>query len=199
MHARRIGLAITLLLANALILGGLACGKKSTPMGPAPPNDPGDPAPFAEGTWELHYTLTTTGGDPTCSSADGSGVDTFAVVNGELEGFLTSTCTFAVNGSHFVQACRDTYAISALCRFVIAITGSGDVSGDTFTASYTGTVTPLGNCSLAVPTCSFTITATGNRIPAIATGVRVRSVPEGIDRLALGRILARLGRAATRR
>ena len=196
MRARRIGLAIGLLLVPALIVGGLACGKKTNPVSTT---GGGDPAPFGDGAWELSYTITATGGDPSCANANGSFVDTFTVAGGEVSGFIGNNCTFVVSGTHFSQTCRETYSYSVSCRFVVTISGSGEVSGDTFTADYTATVTPSGDCSLfPVFPCTAAITATGRLIAIpIARGVRVRSVPEGIERLAVQRVLEPV-RGATR-
>jgi hypothetical protein len=188
MRARRILLAMGLMLVPALILGGLACGSKKN--NPVSTTGGGDPAPFRDGSWELRYTITATSGDPSCAEANGSFVDTFTVAAGEVSGFIGSNCTFAVSGTHFSQTCTDTYVYSATCHFVVTISGSGDGGGDTFTAAYTATVAPTGNCSLSpVSPCTATIAATGTRLPTLAGGVRVGSVPEGIARRVVGRVV----------
>lgn len=194
MRARRIGLVMCLLLVPALIIGGLACGsKKTNPVsstGGGGNGGPSDPAPFSDGDWELRYTLEATAGDAVCAEANGSFVDTFTVAGGEVDGFIYGNCTFVVNGTAFSQTCRDTFSYSSVCRFVVTISGSGEVSGDSFTAVYTATVAPLGNCSLfPVPRCAFRITAAGSAILSIARGQAAGSVPEAIKRLAVGRAL----------
>lgn len=210
MRARRISLAIGLLLVPVLIMGGLACGsKKANPFSTTGGGiGPGDPAPFADGVWELRSTITATAGDPSCADANGSSVDTFTVAGGDVDGFIVSNCSFIVRGAHFSQTCRDTFAYSTSCRFVVTLSGSGEVDGDTFTAAYTATVAPLGDCSLfPVPTCTLRITATGSRIAmpiaarsfTISRGVRVLSVPEAIERLAVGRALEPVRRAMASR
>jgi hypothetical protein len=195
MRARRIGLAVVLLLGLVVIVGGLACGSKTTrPVLTGGPT--GDPPPFGDGDWELSYTLTATAGDPSCAGANGSFVDTFTVAAGDVEGLLGTNCVYVVGGTHFSQTCRDTYTYSLTCRFVITISGSGDVNGDTFTATYTVTVGTIGDCSMFnVTPCTFTISATGTRLPTIAQGVRVRDLPHGIERLVTGRALAPTRRA----
>lgn len=192
MRTRTLGIATGLLLAIAAMLGALACGSKTTrPV--VNTGAPGDPAPFSDGTWELSYTITATAGDAQCANANGTFVDTFTVAGGQVSGFIGEGCTFEVNGTAFDQTCRQTYTYTATCRFEVTISGSGSVTGDTFTAAYTATVAPSGNCSLfPVFPCTFTITGTGTRISAIARGVVVGSVPEAISRLTTGRLMDRL-------
>lgn len=188
MRARLFTALIALWLAPALIIGGLACGsKKANPVssgggGGGPGPGPGDPAPFGDGTWELRYTITASGGDASCAGGNGSFVDTFTVASGEVSGFIGATCTFSVNGSNFSQTCRDTVSYASICRAVVVITGTGQMSGDTFTASYTATLSQLGACTFPIPGCTFTVTATGTRIGPIAGAARVPSVSAGIAR-----------------
>jgi hypothetical protein len=187
---------LTACLAVAILLtGGIACGKKKG-TNPPPPGTTSSRTPFSDGAWQIDLSITATPGGSECDSLNSTSRDTFYVVAGEVQDeFFGVNCSFQTTGNNFTHTCRDTFILSDSCSIVITLTGSGTISGNTFTAVYTLTTTGLGNCSGSFfPLCTWRVTAAGVKVATIATAERAPSFPDMLERATKGKLLERISK-----
>ena len=162
---RQLTLRLALIaLVIAAALGGPACGSKKVAT-------PGTgTTPFQDGTWIAHATITAVAGDPGCTPFRTSFVDTFTVAGGQVEDLLVPGCDVTFVGTQFREACADTMENSDTCQVVQTLMGSGTVTGNYFSGTWTLTFsrTP-GSCRNWNPqlSCSYSVTATGQRLPGL--------------------------------
>jgi hypothetical protein len=185
-------LAIVCVVGIAVcVVAGIGCGKKQTtnPLS----NTPSVRTPFSNGAWELTYSFTATAGDSSCSDFNGAFVDTFCVAAGAVDEFFGANCSFVTVGSNFTHTCRDTIYQDDTCKVIVVLSGTGSVSGDTFTATWTLTISGVGDCSgLFFPDCTIRITGTGKKVAAACTSPVFMSMPEALEHATKARLVERL-------
>jgi hypothetical protein len=119
-------------------------------------------------------------------------VDSFAVTAGVPLDLITGLCDFVTVGNQFTQVCHDTLENSATCLLVQTLTGSGTVTGNYFSGTWTLTYQKTGSCLAwePVPNCTFRIVGNGTKVPGTGPVLTYRSLPEALTRLMRRRFVA---------
>jgi len=173
------------------VIAGIGCGKKK-PTSP-PISASSAKTPFSNGAWELTYSFTATAGGSSCSDFNGAFVDTFCVAAGAADEFFGSNCSFVTTGSNFTHVCRDTLYPDSLCTVINVLSGAGTVTGSTFTATWTLTLSSVGDCSeFPIPSCTFRIIGTGKKVAASCTSPTFASMAEALEHATKTRLVERL-------
>ena len=177
---RRLIAIAAALAVLAVLAGGIACGKKAARATPTPTSG----TPFTDGIWYGTFTITVVSGEAACSMYEGAFVDSFVVSGGQAQDLIYPSCSFVTVGQQFTQTCSDTLENSQTCLLTQTMIGTGTVTGNYFSGTWTLTFTKTGSCIRwpTVPNCTFHITGTGTKVPGTSAAEAYRSMPEAFTR-----------------